>query len=88
MPESNGRNIQYTNDINEADNNSPFYIFNQGDIIHPVILDPFTGLNVGKRSFRIEDVKCAFVEAYDVLVQSSTVSYCVNDNFIDRKSVV
>lgn len=33
----------------------------------PVILDPLTGLNVAKNSFRIEEVREAFSLAYDFL---------------------
>jgi len=79
-----GKNNKYTNDINEATKLSPFYIFRFENSIYPVISDPFTGLNVGKRSFRIEDVKASFVDAYEILVQSSSINYFTNENFIYR----
>lgn len=31
----------------------------------PVIIDPVTGLNVAKNSFRIEEVRESFSQAYD-----------------------
>lgn len=46
---------------------SPFVIANEVLENIPVILDPVTGLNVAKNSFRIEEVRESLAAAYDIL---------------------
>ncbi len=46
-------------------NFSPFVFTNDFLETFPVIIDPVTGLNVAKNSFRIEEVKEALSNAYD-----------------------
>lgn len=80
-----GRTSKYTSDINEATHFSPFYIYRNESVIFPVITDPFTGMNVGKRSFRIEDVRNSFIDAYEILQScSGNGKYYTNDNYIYR----
>jgi len=45
----------------------PFVFSNDYLETIPVILDPLTGLNVAKNSFRIEEVRESFSKAYDYL---------------------
>ncbi len=46
---------------------SPFNFTNDYLETIPVIIDPVTGLNVAKNSFRIEEVRESFSQAYDFL---------------------
>lgn len=46
---------------------SPFVFLNEVVEQTPLILDPITYLNVGKSSFRIEEIKCSFIKAFNFL---------------------
>jgi len=46
---------------------SPFVITNEVLETIPIILDPVTGLNVAKNSFRIEEVRESLAAAYENL---------------------
>ena len=58
---------------------SPFAIYKDGLTVFPVILDPITSFNVGKTSFRIDDVRECILKGFEVLIKN-TLQYEQNQN--------
>ena len=74
-PNENNINDIYTMD----DGNNIFYKYNIN------IVDPITGLNVAKSTFKIEEIKKAFKEGLDIII-SNLYKININDNNINKNN--
>ena len=74
-PNENNINDIYTMD----DGNNIFYKYNIN------IVDPITGLNVAKSTFKIEEIKKAFKEGLDIII-SNLYKININDNNINMNN--
>ena len=61
------------------DGNNIFYKYNIN------IVDPITGLNVAKSTFKIEEIKKAFKEGLDIII-SNLYKININDNNTNMNS--
>ena len=83
--------FDFYNSIIRPNEQDPNNIFLLNDIVNNIykyniyIVDPITGLNVAKSTFKIEDIKKAFKDGYDIIM-GNLYKIKNNENFIDTNN--